>query len=587
MRGDFDPHLVQEQLERILSSPGFAQNERLSSFLRFVVERELEGKAHELKESLLGIEVFRRTPGYDPKQDSIVRTEAAKLRDRLAKYYAAAGAADPVRIDLPKGGYVPVYYRTDCEVPRRNALRTWGLKVASLAATALLATGGWLWTLQKDSPVPIAVLPLHNLSQSADEYYSDGLTAEIISDLSTIEGLAVRSQTSSFALKAKPRNIREIGEQLGVDYILEGSVVRSSEHLRVKVQFVRVRDDLPVWSGKFDRKVDGDFAIQDEIARGIVNSLRLTLGRGRRRYESSAEAYDLYLRARALPVRLGLPGFDQSIEILEQALAKDSSFAPAHAALAAAYAARSNRFRYDSPEQTRKMHTAAERALRLDPLLAEAHSAMGIAHARSARWEDAERSFRRALELEPRRSMSHFDYAIYVLSPLRRINEALHQLRLAEESDPLSNFVHFQFGYLLTSAGRYDEAIGHCRKMADDHPEKNRCLGRALLELGRIEEAIAYFSKGDPATYRANLAYAYARAGRREQADIIGANATPVQLALLYAGFGDKERTIQALQRLTEVGPVRTGWLLGTSEFSFVRGDPRIIELRRTVGLPD
>src|SRR5262245_13385306 len=161
---------VRDQLERILSSPGFAQNERLSNFLRFIVEQELEGNAHELKESLIGVEVFRRTPGYDPKRDSIVRTEAAKLRDRLAKYYAGEGAADPVRIDLPKGGYVPVFQRSNKQVPDRSTPRTWP-KVAILALPALLAIGGWLWMRQKDSPVPIGVLPLQNISQSAaDEY---------------------------------------------------------------------------------------------------------------------------------------------------------------------------------------------------------------------------------------------------------------------------------------------------------------------------------------------------------------------------------------------------------------------------------
>src|SRR5262249_49474469 len=149
------------------------------------------------------------------------------------------------------------------------------------------------------APIPIAVLPLINLNQDpANDYFADGLTGEIIRNLSIIDGLAVRSQTSSFAFKAKPQSARDAGRQLGADYLVEGSVLRSGPQLRINAQLVRVRDDFPLWSAKYDRESTDIFAIQDEISRGIVNSLRLKLGRGRRRYETSAEAYDLYLRAR-------------------------------------------------------------------------------------------------------------------------------------------------------------------------------------------------------------------------------------------------------------------------------------------------
>ena len=147
-------------------------------------------------------------------------------------------------------------------------------------------------------------------------------------------------------LKGQPRNIHDAGQQLQADYILEGSVFRAGRQLRIDVQLVRVHDDFPLWSGRFDRELTDVFAIQDEISLGIVNNLRLKLGGGRRRYETSTEAYDLYLRARALPIRRGIPGYDQSIGLLEQAIAKDPSFAPAYADLAAAHAARSGEFRF-------------------------------------------------------------------------------------------------------------------------------------------------------------------------------------------------------------------------------------------------
>jgi TolB-like protein len=176
-----------------------------------------------------------------------------------------------------------------------------------LAGLAIGVATGWWWVQHKSAPVVIAVLPLENLGhEAANDYFADGLTDGLIRNLSVIEGLVVRSRTSSFALKGKPRNVREAGQQLQADYILEGSVVRSGQQLRINAQLIRVRDDSPLWSARFDRELPDALAIQDEISRGIVNSLRLKLGHGRRRYETSVEAYDHYLRARAAQIHGGL-----------------------------------------------------------------------------------------------------------------------------------------------------------------------------------------------------------------------------------------------------------------------------------------
>src|SRR5215472_19291812 len=334
-----DNKFIRSELERILASEGFARNERLSGFLRYVVEEELSGRGDQLKESLVGVEVFGRRPDYDARQDSVVRTEAARLRTRLAEYYANSGATDPVVIELPKGGYKPVLRRVELppeapgrtEPPRRGT-RQW--LVAAMALTVIVAVmAGW-WSLHTRSmPVSIAVLPLVNLSQDTNgDYFTDGLTGEIIRNLSIIDGLAVRSQTSSFVFKGKPRNIRDAGRELDAQYILEGSVLRSGARLRINVQLVRVRDDFPLWSRRYDDELTDIFGVQDEISRGIVNSLRLKLGRGRRRYETSVEAYDLYLRARAFETESFLPGRNKSVPFYEQAVAKDPSFAPGYAA---------------------------------------------------------------------------------------------------------------------------------------------------------------------------------------------------------------------------------------------------------------
>jgi len=327
---------ARSQLERVLGSPGFAGNERLSRFLRFIVERHLEGRDHELKEAVIAIEVFGRRPDYNPRHDAIVRTEAGRLRARLAEYYMGVGKDDELVIELPKGGYVPRFQQAEaaCETAaplpvqgeHRLGTRLW-LVVALAGLAAALATVGWWWLQYKSAPIAIAVLPLENLSQdSSSDYFADGLTDELIRHLSIIDGLAVRSRTSSFTFKGKPRNVRDVGKQLGADYILEGSVLRAPQQLRINAQLVRVRDDFLLWSGKFDRELTDVFAIQEEISRNIVNSLRLQLGRGRRRYEPSLEAYDLYLRARALQRDLADP--EKLIDQFQGAIAKDPAFAP-------------------------------------------------------------------------------------------------------------------------------------------------------------------------------------------------------------------------------------------------------------------
>jgi hypothetical protein len=246
--GQSNGQAVRDELERVLSSSCFARNERVSRLLRFLIERCLEGRECELKESLIGVEVFGRRADYDLKRDSTVRSEAVRLRARLSKYYAGEGRRDPLVIDLPKGGYIPRFRSPDAPNDERRAAlnrrqdRHYSLWVAAAlgALGILVAVAGFLSFQHQSAPVPLAVLPFTNLSADpANEYFADGLTNEIISNLSIIDGLAVRSQTSSFTFKGKPRNVREAGRQLEADYILEGSVLRAGRQLRINSQLVR------------------------------------------------------------------------------------------------------------------------------------------------------------------------------------------------------------------------------------------------------------------------------------------------------------------------------------------------------------
>jgi Flp pilus assembly protein TadD len=349
---------------------------------------------------------------------------------------------------------------------------------------------------------------------------------------------------------------------------------------------------LSVWSGGFDRELTDVLAVQEEIATGIANNLRLNLGRGRRRYEVSTEAYDLYLHARALDIHS--PAHEQLIGLFQKVIAKDPSFAPAYAGLAAAYAYRSGTVQSD-PADLANMRSAAEKAIKLDPLLAEAHDALGTAYARDGEWKQSEKSFRRAIELDPNRSTSYTDFAIDLLLVLGRIEEALKQIRIAERADPLSEQVHRRFALALISAGRFDEAAVHCVKLPATDINRSECLGRVRLGQGKISEAVQLLSaaanRGVPLhdPLEGYLGYAYGRAGRREEAEklAIAFSTYPFQQAHTFAGLGDKERTLQALDRMTVLGPVRLGRDLTYPEFALVRGDPRLKTLRKKVGLPE
>jgi TolB-like protein len=557
-----------------------------------VVEGHLDGKDHELKESVIAIEVFGRRPDFDSRLDPVVRTEAARLRARLNEYYIKEGKADALIIELPKGGYVPSFREVAEErpvfapipqgAPARFRTRYWvALGLAGLMIG--LAAVAWWWCQNRSAPIAVAVLPLENTSHDpANDYFADGLTDELIRDLSIIDGLAVRSRTSSFAIKGRSRNIRDAGQQLQADYILEGSVLRAGQQFRINVQLVRVRDDFPLWSGAYERELTDIFAIQEEISRAIVNNLRLSLGRGRRRYETSVEAYDLYLHARALPDQRSREAALKAAGFYQQVIAKDPSFTPAYAGLAAAYAAISSQgFRDHTDDELMQMRAAAEKAIRFDPLLSEAHQALGMVYARDGQWTHSEKSFRRAIALEPSNSLAYSDLTLVLLLPLGRIEEAVHAMKVAEKTDPLSPWVQSSLAWALLSAGRYDEAAGHCRKAA----ETTRCLGRARLAQGRIDEAIQILTAGN----KQYLGYAYGRAGRREEAEKFAAAAAPNAFtqALTFAGLGDKDRTLEALDRLASLGAVRVGRALNSPEFALLHGDPQVKTLRKKVGLPE
>ena len=614
--GEARAEAVRRELELVLASPGFARNERQSRFLRFLVEKHLEGRDSELKESVLAIEVFGRPPGYDPKLDGVVRTEAMRLRARLDKYYASEGSRDALIIDLPKGGYKPVFRQRTSVTPvteRRSGWAQW--VIGGLLVIAVAAGVAWWWARHVRAPVRVAVLPLENLGQDpATDYFADGLTDEIIRSLSDVNGLTVPSRTSSFALKGKGLSAVEAGKQLGADYLVEGSVLHAGGQLRVTVALVRLRDGFRVWSDRFDRKLTDVFAIQDEISSGIVNGLRLKLGPGRRRYETNLEAYDLYLRGRHLmasfPTR-GRPIAAPAIGYFEQAIAKDPNYAIAYAGLADAYLAIERNVGTTTPlgaVAIPRAKAAAERAVTLDPMLSEAHSSLALIRAREYGWQDAERIFRHAIQLNPNNALAHLELGASVLVVQERFDEGLKEVRAAAALDPFSPYVNTEFGRALLLARHYPEAVDRLRHAITLDPSRNRpynLLGRALYLQGDADEALKVF---DDSAKRARglapppdgaapvlgiaewQACAEARAGRREQAFALMEqqrlrSARPQVLALAYACVGDGEHSLEYLEKALAEGQAGLAETVQSPEMAWMRSNPRVTTVRQKLNL--
>jgi tetratricopeptide (TPR) repeat protein len=342
------------------------------------------------------------------------------------------------------------------------------------------------------------------------------------------------------------------------------------------------------------------FSIQDEISRGIVNNLRLKLGRGRRKYETNTEAYDLYLRARAQDARFDRPVLRQSVPLYEQAIAKDPHFAPAYAGLAEAHAELSGNTNFDILREVEQMRAAAEKANELDPLSAESYDALGAAYARDGKWEQSEKSFLRAIELQPQRANSHTHFASLYLLPLGRLEEAIAQLRIAERNDPLAPEVHYFLWDALADAGRFEEAAKSCEKLPPEQSSKNRCTFETQVLLGKAREVVLFFEakQAKPEDFvaknlqsRTPLGCAYARLGRREEAESLAPRENGGEGgAEIFSCLGDKDRVFEILDRNSIVGPIRMGYFLlrvDRANRGLLRGDPRLKALRKKVGLPE
>ena len=427
----------------------------------------------------------------------------------------------------------------------------------------------------------IAVLPFANASGDADnEYLSDGITDELITALAKVEGLRVASRTSVFALKGKPQDVRAIGALLGAAWVLEGSVRRVGNRLRITAQLTSTDDGRLLWSERYDRTLEDVFAIQEELARTIVDTLRATSFADltaplARRYTQSVVAYGLYLKGRFAWNKRSQEGAAEAVGYFQQAIAEDPAYAPAYAGLADSYALQLDYRSVPVAEGFAHAKKYARKALELDETVAEAHASLAWSlFIYDWDWEASAREFRRAIELDPRYPTAHQWYAFW-LAAHGRMEEALVESHTALELDPASVSIRRTAGWVYFYARRFPQARDQLVRAIAMNPtseENYRVLAMILAHLDLLGEAErtvreALASPGTGAYSKATLGYILAQAGRRPEAEAILGELTalaqreyvsPVSLATLHIGLGNVDAALDWAERAYDE---RRGWL--------------------------
>jgi serine/threonine-protein kinase len=444
----------------------------------------------------------------------------------------------------------------------------------------------------------IAVLPFVNASPAPEnEYLSDGLTDELIAALARVEGLRVASRTSVFALKGKPLDVRAIGTLLGASEVLEGTVRTSGSQLRVTVQLTSTDDGRLLWSQRYDRMLHDVFAIQDEIANTIVDTLRVTsfgssVRPSPRRYTENVKAYSLYLRGRFAWNKRTQEGVTEAIGFFEQAIAEDPAYALAYTGLSDAYALGVDYRSVPVDEGLRHANIYARKAIALDDQLAEAHASLAwCLFIYDWQWDDAVREFERAIELDPRYASARQWYA-FALAARGELDKALVQGHSAQELDPSSVSVRRSLAWVYYYARRYGEARYHLERALAMNPaaeETYRVLGLTLAISGHAVEAERVLRRavtmhGTGSYTYGTLGFALARGRKTDEARHIADElerlrereyVSPVALATVYLGLGEHSRALDWAERAYEE---RRGWLNYLAVNPLVdplRGDPR------------
>src|SRR5947209_7117044 len=440
----------------------------------------------------------------------------------------------------------------------------------------------------------IAVLPFDNLSRDPDNaYFCEGVQDEILTRLAKVADLKVISRTSTQHFKSTPDNLPQIAKQLGVAHILEGSVQKASDQVRVNVQLINALTDAHLWADTYDRKLTDIFAVESEIAKTIADTLQAKLSGSEKmaiskRPTTNPEAYELYLKGRFFWNKRTGDDLRKSIEYLKQAIVKDPGYALAYAALADSYALLRFYGGASPAESVVPAEAAAKKALELDDSLAEAHASLGLIATEELEVNRGVNELERAIQLNPNYATAHHWLGL-ALATLRQSDRSVGELKRALELDPLSMIINADLSIIYLYARRYDAAEAQARKTLeiDSHSfVAHYYLGAALQLTSRLKEAIPEFQKAvelnnDPYSI-AMLAQAYARNGQTNEARKLlahlnemakSAEVPEYALAIAYTSLGEKERAIEALEH---------GFAGGNKSYLFLLpGDPFLDDLRR------
>jgi len=537
---------VRSQLARILSSDGFVSSQRLCRFLRFVVERTLEADAERLKEFVIAMEVFDRTEDYDPNVDSIVRVEARRLRNKLKAYYEGPGSRDPVLISLRPGSYVPLFRRlTPPEAPTP----------APPADSAIEYT-------------TVAVLPFVNMSPEPDQdYFCDGITEEIINALAAIPKVGVVARTSAFQFKGKAVDIREVGERLGAQVVVEGSVRKSGNQLRITAQAIDATKGYHLWSETYRRELQDIFAIQDELSQAIAATLKTKLPAraAAAALQPNLEAYTGFLKATFLVHRQNITGLYEAADRFRSLIRSYPEYAPPYAGLAAARAVLTLFGVEPGSAALTEVRRCAQDAVRLDPESCYAWTVLGGVRGHfDFDWKYSEECFRRAISLQPANADTLAWYGM-MLAAQGRLAESQNQLERVAQLNPLAASDHTRIGYVHYLQGADSAADAHfeiARQLDPDFPEGRLYPALVRIRRGEMDEAAAFLASSlDREATSAQiglLGAAHALGGRAQdsraclaQLDALARNqyVTPLSYAWLYLGLGELDRALDHLEQ--------------------------------------
>ena len=565
--------------------------------------------------------------------DSAAEPRYIQTLPRLGYRFVAAveitgSVASPVSLPTIEGPNLALAGRSsDFAVPRglpveraeeSSTLRRWPALLAVCLALVLGLVFYFRWSSSRarrpavTGRTMVAVLPFQNLTgDPGQEYFSDGLTEEMISQLGRIDPqrVGVIARTSVMHYKNNPEQLNQIGRELGVQYVLEGSVRRGSNKVRITAQLIQTKDQSHVWAHQYDREENNLLGLQSEIAQEISDAIQLTLGEHKpveanppadSHAPKSYAAYDLYLQGRYFWNKRTAQGLQQAVECFEQAVGKDPEYARAYAGLADSLALMSAYGVAPPGEVIPKARTAALKALSLDEKLAEAHASLAlIAQSYDWDWQTAEKEYRRAVELDPNYATGHHWYAEH-LALRGRFDEAFVEIERARQLDPLSLIIQVDNGAILFFARQYDRAIEQLQavlKVEADFP-RARILNFAYAQQGRFADALAgiedWRRTSDTYWTLTEEGYVYGRAGQSAQArravdklqSINGrAPVDPLAFVPPYVGLGDKDQAFAWLDKSIAVHSPGLTALKVDPVYDPLRSDPRFEVILRRIGL--